>query len=89
MAFEKKITSEPVEKTFYMLGTNGVLKTSGTTIYFPFAEMQAGYSAQERARTSETEILDMKFENGLFTTIDPIQIEILENYHTGCTIQTP
>ena len=59
------------------------------TVRCPFPEFISGFSAAERTRDTESEMMDMLFEHGMFTTEDPLQIEILTKYHTGCTITTP
>ena len=66
-----------------------MIEKTPTTVYFPFSEYDRGFSAAETRRSAKVEALDMPFEYGVFETEDPLQIEILKNYHTGCTIQTP
>ena len=77
-----------VKEMFFIVASNGELKNTPTTIYFPFAEYDRGFSAAETRRTPEVEALDMPFEYGMFETDNPLQIEVLKNYHLGCTIQT-
>ena len=80
---------ETVKEMFFIVASNGELKKTPTTVYFPFADYDRGFSAAETRRTAKVEALDMPFDYGVFETDDPLQIEILRNYHTGCNIQTP
>lgn len=71
--------------TFYVTRPDGESPAEGPTIYWPFSSITDWHTPVERNQSVNDQRKNVRFENGYFTTSNPDQIWLLDNYNTWGT----